>query len=64
MTAMRHLLICQDEDGDWRAEGPRLPSCFSQGDTREEAETLGCAKNCVDSEIMLGTVKFTHGLHG
>ena len=27
-------------------------------------ETLGCAKNRVDSEIMLAALKFGHGLHG
>jgi predicted RNase H-like HicB family nuclease len=34
---MRHVIICQGEDGYWVVECPSLPGCISQGKTREEA---------------------------
>ena len=34
---MRHVLLWQDENGDWIAEVPSLPGCVSDGKTREEA---------------------------
>ena len=37
MTAMRQVLIYQDEDGGWCAECPSLPGCFSEGNSREDA---------------------------
>jgi predicted RNase H-like HicB family nuclease len=37
MTAMRQVLIYQDEDGGWCAECPSLPGCISQGDSKEDA---------------------------
>jgi len=32
------IVIEQDEDGKFVASAPTLPGCWSQGDTREEAE--------------------------
>jgi predicted RNase H-like HicB family nuclease len=37
MTAMRQVLIYQDESGGWCAECPSLPGCNSQGEDREDA---------------------------
>jgi predicted RNase H-like HicB family nuclease len=34
---MRQVLIYPGEDDYWVAECPSLPSCISQGETREEA---------------------------
>lgn len=31
------VLLEQDETGDWAVSVPKLPGCFSQGSTREEA---------------------------
>lgn len=34
---MRHELLYTDEDNNWIANVPSLPSCHSDGRTREEA---------------------------
>jgi len=34
---MRQVIIYLGEDGYWVAECPSLPSCISQGKTKEEA---------------------------
>ena len=31
------VTIDRDEDGSWVAEGPSIPGCVSQGDTKDEA---------------------------
>jgi predicted RNase H-like HicB family nuclease len=36
---MRQVIIHPGEDGYWVAECPSLPSCISQGKTKEEAIT-------------------------
>jgi len=37
MNPTRQVLIYQDENGDWCAECPSLPGCFSQGENRDDA---------------------------
>jgi predicted RNase H-like HicB family nuclease len=46
---MRHVLLWQDENGDWIAEVPSLPGCVSDGKTREEA--LENVKEAIDLYI-------------
>ncbi len=46
---MRHVLMWQDENGDWIAEVPSLPGCVSDGKTREEA--LENVKEAIDLYI-------------
>jgi predicted RNase H-like HicB family nuclease len=44
---MRQVILRPGEDGQWVAEVPSLPGCFSQGSTREGA--LANAREAIDA---------------
>jgi predicted RNase H-like HicB family nuclease len=44
---MRQVILRPGEDGQWVAEVPSLPGCFSEGATREKA--LANARDAIDA---------------
>lgn len=46
---VRHVIVYQDENGEWCASCPSLPGCYSQGATREE--TLENIRDAIEGYI-------------